>query len=154
MVPTLFLSTSVKGFSDFDFFRNSKCFMCFWFGLEIPRRVCKERFLKYWMVYNWYDISSSEKSSTAPYKSWKKFLWNCPQRLTKKSQFCTERCKTLVLSKRGKSFTETGEKIFGYFCKLFSKLVLRFQGQTKMIWSKVIYENHWTPTLKHGKKNK
>jgi hypothetical protein len=37
------------GSSDFDIFlRNSKCFMCSWFGLEILRLVCKKSvFFKY-----------------------------------------------------------------------------------------------------------
>jgi hypothetical protein len=30
---------------------------------------------------------------------------------------------------------------------LFYKLVLEFQGQTEITWSKVIYENHWTLVL-------
>jgi hypothetical protein len=43
-------SPSVKcavGSSDFDiFFRNSICFMCFWFGLEILRLVYKKVFFE------------------------------------------------------------------------------------------------------------
>ncbi len=44
------------------FLRNSICFMCFWFGLEILRLVYKKLFLKYWMVSILFDLLSSEKN--------------------------------------------------------------------------------------------
>ncbi len=46
----------------------------FWFGLEILRLVYKKCFLKYCTVSILFDLLSSEKSSTAPYKSWKKLF--------------------------------------------------------------------------------
>ncbi len=54
------------------FFRNSICFMCFWLGLKILRLVYKKAFLKYWMVSILFDLLSTEKSSFAPDKNWKK----------------------------------------------------------------------------------
>ncbi len=49
--------------------------MWFWFGLEILSLVYKKAFFfKYCMVSILFDLLSSEKSSTTPYKSWKKFL--------------------------------------------------------------------------------
>ncbi len=54
------------------FFWNSICFMCFWFGLEILRLVLKKVFFEIWIVSILFDLLSSEKSCTAPYKSWKK----------------------------------------------------------------------------------
>jgi hypothetical protein len=40
-------ATYLVGSSDFDiFFRNSICFMCFWFGLEILRLVYKKVFFE------------------------------------------------------------------------------------------------------------
>ncbi len=68
------------------FFRDSICFMCFWFGLEILRLVYK----KYWTVSILYDLLSSEKSSAAPYKSWKKFLRNWAYRVSKEAEFCSD----------------------------------------------------------------
>ena len=46
--------------------------MCFWFGLEILRLVYKKCFLKYWTVSILFDLFTFEKSSAAPYESWKK----------------------------------------------------------------------------------
>jgi len=43
--------------------------MCFWFGLEILRLVIKKRFFVRFILF---DLLSSEKSNTGPYKSWKK----------------------------------------------------------------------------------
>ncbi len=54
------------------YFRNSICFMCFWFGLEILRLVYKKVFFENWTVSILFDLLSFEKSTTAPYKSWKK----------------------------------------------------------------------------------
>ncbi len=42
-------------------FRNSICFMCFWFGLRL---VFKKVSLKYWTVSFLFDLLSSEKSIT------------------------------------------------------------------------------------------
>ncbi len=54
------------------FFRNSICFMCFWFGLEILRLVYKKAFFE--ILNSFYLIWPFilRKSSTNPYKSWKK----------------------------------------------------------------------------------
>ncbi len=54
------------------FFRNSICFMCFWFGLEILRLVYKKVFFE--ILNGFYLIWPFilQKSNTAPYKSWKK----------------------------------------------------------------------------------
>ncbi len=54
------------------FFRNSMCFMCFLFGLEILRLFYKKRFLKYWTVSILFNLLSSEKSSASHYKSCEK----------------------------------------------------------------------------------
>jgi hypothetical protein len=48
--------------------------MCFWFGLEILRLVYKKVFfeIQYCTVSILFDLLYSEKSSDAPYKSFKK----------------------------------------------------------------------------------
>jgi hypothetical protein len=47
-------------------------------------------FLKYQTVSILFDILSFEKSNTAPYKSWKKFLRNWVCRVSKEAEFCAD----------------------------------------------------------------
>ncbi len=88
-------------------FRNSICFMCFWFGLEIQRLVYyKKSVFKYCTVSIFLDLLSSKKSSTAPYKSWKQFLQNSPERVPEEVEFCADFKNVLSLAKGKKNFTE------------------------------------------------
>jgi hypothetical protein len=120
IVPQIQLAHCTLGSSDFEiFFRNSICFMCFLFGLKILRLVYKksvfwntERFL--------FDLLSSEKSSFAPYKSWKKFLQNWPYRVSKEAEFCADFKKVLSLTK-GKNFLHKNE--FLGTSKILQKIV-------------------------------
>ncbi len=54
------------------FFRNTICFLCFWFGLDILRLVYKKVLFE--ILNGFYLILplSFEKSSAAPYRGWKK----------------------------------------------------------------------------------
>jgi hypothetical protein len=72
-----------------QFFRNSICFMCFWFGLEILIKKC---FLKYWTVSILFDLLSFEKSSVAMplMRVQKKFLRNWVCRVSKEAEFCAD----------------------------------------------------------------
>ncbi len=45
--------------------------MCFWFGLELLRLIYKKVFFELLNVSILFDLSSFEKNSTDPYKSWK-----------------------------------------------------------------------------------
>ncbi len=104
--------------------------MCFWFGLEMLRLVYKKAFLKYWTITYYcilFDLLSSEKSSIALYKSFKKFLQNWAYRVSKEAKFCPDfkMCKSLKFGEREERFlqkTDFGcndaffwEKIFGNF---------------------------------------
>ncbi len=42
------------------------------------------------MVSILFDLLSFKKSSSAPYKSWKKFLQNWPSRVSKEAEFCAD----------------------------------------------------------------
>ncbi len=64
--------------------------MCFWLGLEILRLIKKKCLLKYWMASILFDLLFSKKSSTAPYKSWKKFLRNWAYKVSKEAEFCAD----------------------------------------------------------------
>ncbi len=121
------------------FFRNSICFMCFWFGLEIIRLVYKKKCcLKYWKVSILFYLLSFEKSSTAPYRGWKKnssklgvqgikrsgiLRWfkKCAEvlSLAKGKNFVTERLNFLGLGKFSKKLF-FWEKIFGNFLEVKS----------------------------------
>ena len=64
--------------------------MWFWFGLEILRLVYKKAFFK--ILNGFYLIwpFNSKKNSTIPYKSWKKFLQSCTQKVSKEAEFCAD----------------------------------------------------------------
>ncbi len=80
------LDHSAIGTSDFPW---SLYLMWFWFGLEILRLVYKTVFLKYWMVSILF-VSKFQKNSTVHYKSWKKFLQNWAQRVSKEAELCAD----------------------------------------------------------------
>ncbi len=72
------------------FFRNSICFMCFWLGLEILRLVYKKALFE---ILNSFYLTWPfilQKSSAAPYKSWKKCLQHWVYRVSKKAKFCAD----------------------------------------------------------------
>ena len=94
------LSSRVQWF--WNFFRNSICFMCFWFGREILRLVYKKVFLKYWTVSILFELLSFGKSSTAPYKSWKKNVCKIGRAGYQKKRNCATDFSLLNLPK-GKS---------------------------------------------------
>ncbi len=73
------------------FFRNSICFMCFWFGLDILRLVYKkrvfwniERFLSYLTLY------PPKKGALALISVEKKFLRNWLYRISKEAEVCAD----------------------------------------------------------------
>ncbi len=111
--------------------------MCFWFGLEILRLVYKKVFLKYWTVSILFDLLSFKKSSTAPHKSWKKFLWNWPCRVSKEAEFCTD-FKNFEKSRvwqNGKNFLQKN-LIFRDLENLAKKIVFLVKKSLGTSWRK------------------
>ncbi len=82
------LHTRVQWF--WHFFRNSTCFMCFWFGLEILRLVYKKVFFEIWNGFYLIWAFILRESSTTLYRSWKKFLQNWACRVSKEAEFCSD----------------------------------------------------------------
>ncbi len=81
------------------FFRNSICFMCFWFGLEIPRLFYKKAFLE--MLNGFYLIWPFIRVG-------KKFLRNRAYRVSKEAEFCSD-FKNVLKSRvwqKGKKFLQ------------------------------------------------
>ncbi len=66
------------------FFRNSICFMCFRFGLEILRQVYKKCFLKYGTVSILLDLLSPKNLGLPLIRVEKKFLQNWAYRVWNK----------------------------------------------------------------------
>jgi hypothetical protein len=83
--------------------------MCFWFGLEILILVYKKVFFyKYWTVSILYDLLSFEKSSAAPYKSWKKISLKLAVQGIKRSGIFRwfQKCKEVSSLAKGKKFLQ------------------------------------------------
>ena len=95
------------------FFRNSICFLCFWFGLEILRLVKKKCFLKYWSDWSYLTLHPSKKTLT---RVEKKFLRNWACRVSKEAEFCTDSkmCRTLASRSSQRFFLRKP-----IFCKIF-----------------------------------
>ncbi len=117
MTPWILLYSRVQWF--WNFVRNSICFMCFWFGLEILRLVYKNRFLKYWMASILFDLLSSEKSSTAPHKSWKKISSKLGIQGIKRSGILHwfQKCEEVLCSAKGKKIYRKTEFWRTFFAK-------------------------------------
>ncbi len=84
--------------------------MCFWYGLEILKLVYKKAFfeMRYWTVSILFDLLSSEKSSAAPYKSWKKISSKFDVQSIKRSGILRwfKKCAEVSSLEKGKIFLQ------------------------------------------------
>ncbi len=98
------------GSSDFDIFLEIQYASCV-FGLALKLKC----FLKYWTVSILFDLLSFEKSSAAPYKSWKKISSKLAVQGIKRSGILRwfQKCgEVSSLAKGEKNFTEKLKSFF------------------------------------------
>ncbi len=91
------------------FFRNSLCFMCLWFGLEILRLVFKKAFFKILNVFLSYLTFNPPKKVALPLiRVEKKFFKIVRKGYQKKRNFVliSKMCRSVEVNKRGKFFSE------------------------------------------------
>ncbi len=122
------------------FFRNSICFMCFWFGLEILRLVYKkaffwniERFLSYLTFY------TPKKVALPLIRVEKKCLRNRAYRVSKEAEFCADfknRLKSRVCQKEKKNYRKT--EILGTW-KILQKIVFLRKNLWDILDARVLH---------------
>ncbi len=106
--PPEYLLTRVQWF--WHFFRNSICFMCFWFGLEILRLIYIKVF--FWNI-EWFlsylTFYPSKKTAPPLIRIEKKFLWNWACRVSKEAEFFTDlkNVQESLVWQKGKIYLQT-----------------------------------------------